>query len=372
MERCKDAMQFPRTVDEITAEWLTVALRESGAIRDAAVESFEVMNVGDDQGVAGEVNRLKLSYDRPEKNSPGAIIVKQARQQLLDAGKFGAEMYEREIRFYQEMAPAAGMRTPDVYYAEQDAGSGHFIIILEDLSRLRAVDQADDCSYQDASYALQSLASMHAKWWDDQALYGYLWLNDHPTARPPEAVSARFAGSIDPFLEITDGHLPDGLEAIARKLAPKVSEVLAAVSKPPVTLVHADFRLANIFFDDSGGDTSEIVAFDWQLVGRLKAANDVGVFIMQSLATESRRRHEAKLLSDYHSSLIDHGVKDYSYDEFMYDVRVAVLPRMFIRVNVIAGLSERILATEDGRMRLMGMVERLQTLIDWNCEEVIP
>ena len=72
-------MQFPRTVDEITAEWLTETLRESGAIRDAAVESFEIMNVGDDQGVAGEVNRLKLSYDRPEINSPGAIIVMSGR-----------------------------------------------------------------------------------------------------------------------------------------------------------------------------------------------------------------------------------------------------------------------------------------------------
>jgi|GEM_PF-1682691 hypothetical protein len=34
-------MDFPRTIDEITPEWLTQVLRESGAIRDAGVESFE-------------------------------------------------------------------------------------------------------------------------------------------------------------------------------------------------------------------------------------------------------------------------------------------------------------------------------------------
>jgi hypothetical protein len=33
---------FPRTVGEITSEWLTGVLRESGAIRDSSVESFEV------------------------------------------------------------------------------------------------------------------------------------------------------------------------------------------------------------------------------------------------------------------------------------------------------------------------------------------
>ncbi len=31
---CTDAMQFPRTVDEITPEWLTLVLRESGTIKE--------------------------------------------------------------------------------------------------------------------------------------------------------------------------------------------------------------------------------------------------------------------------------------------------------------------------------------------------
>ena len=38
-------MQFPRTTDEITAEWLTAALRESGAIRQARVEWYSIAPV---------------------------------------------------------------------------------------------------------------------------------------------------------------------------------------------------------------------------------------------------------------------------------------------------------------------------------------
>ena len=43
-------MDFPRTVDEITPEWLTRVLRESGAIREAAVQSFETTDIGFDTG----------------------------------------------------------------------------------------------------------------------------------------------------------------------------------------------------------------------------------------------------------------------------------------------------------------------------------
>ncbi len=213
---------------------------------------------------------------------------------------------------------------------------------------------------------------MHAQWWDRSALRSYGWLSDRPTSMPTELAQERFLHNIDSFLKIAEDHVPDGVEEIARKLTPTIPMIASALAEPPVTLVHGDFRLANIFFDDSSGDRGEVVALDWQLVARIKAAHDVGAFIMQSLATESRRRHEMELLSLYHSSLVDRGVRDYSFDEFQSDVRMAVLPRLVVRVNVVAGVSQKMLATADGRMRLMGMVERLQTLIDWNCEEVIP
>ena len=105
----------------------------------------------------------------------------------------------------------------------------------------------------------------------------------------------------------------------------------------------------------------------------MKAAAEVGVFIMQSFAVESRRKHEHYLLSEYYSSIVDLGVTGYSYDELLDDIRVGVLPRLVLRTNVIGGgLGDRALASHDGRLRLMKMVESLQMLVDWNCDEVIP
>ena len=54
-------MDFPRTVGEITPEWLTQVLRESGAIGDASVRSRTVKTIGDDQGMTADVVRIGLS-----------------------------------------------------------------------------------------------------------------------------------------------------------------------------------------------------------------------------------------------------------------------------------------------------------------------
>ena len=92
---------------------------------------------------------------------------------------------------------------------------------------------------------------------------------------------------------------------------------------------------------------------------------------MQSFTPESRRSHENKLLSEYHSALTDRGVQDYSHEQFLNDVRIAVLPRFVLRTNVFAGVYRRTV-TDEGRARAIAMVDRMAMLVDWNCEEVIP
>ena len=91
------------------------------------------------------------------------------------------------------------------------------------------------------------------------------------------------------------------------------------------------------------------------------------------MATESRRRHEQRLLAEYHDSLINLGVSGYSFDEFIVDTRRAALKNLHIVVNVFGrNVGDAWFATEDGHRRVVAVCSRLQTLLDWNCEEVIP
>ena len=91
-----------------------------------------------------------------------------------------------------------------------------------------------------------------------------------------------------------------------------------------------------------------------------------------SFSTAARRNIEHQLFGQYHESLIDLGVKNYSLDEMMHDVRVALLPRLAVRIFSAVNFGKTMLATADGRANMGALVERLQTMIDWNCDEVIP
>ena len=134
-------MDFPRTVDEITPEWLTQVLRDSGAIKQARVESIDANSLGEDSGITAAIHLLNVGYDRIEGNSPRKIVAKQPSADFgPDAPKQRIAMYSREASFYRDLAPELNLKTPKVFFSDFIPYSGHFLILVEDLSHLRSID----------------------------------------------------------------------------------------------------------------------------------------------------------------------------------------------------------------------------------------
>ena len=77
-------------------------------------------------------------------------------------------------------------------------------------------------------------------------------------------------------------------------------------------------------------------------------------------------------MHDYHDGRNHLAVAIYSYDEFMVETRRATLKKLRIMVKGFgSSIGDDLLAPDDGRKRAIAMCSRLQTLIDWNCDEVI-
>ena len=96
-------MDFPRTVEGITPEWLTKVLRESGAIKLARIESISANPMGEDSGVTSAINRLELTYDTPEHGAPTVVISKQAvTEEAIRLGMPHVRFYETEANFYRD------------------------------------------------------------------------------------------------------------------------------------------------------------------------------------------------------------------------------------------------------------------------------
>ena len=122
---------LPTTFDALTPEWLTGALRAGGKVGEATVRSVSFEPVGQGIGILCHLARLTLEYDGDAGQAPRTVVAKIPSTDPQTRGMvsiFG--FYEREVRFYQEMAGRTPIATPRCYYGEFDAASGDFILLL--------------------------------------------------------------------------------------------------------------------------------------------------------------------------------------------------------------------------------------------------
>jgi hypothetical protein len=146
-------------------------------LRQAAVLAVDVRAVGQGVGFLSNRARVTLTYDPAEEGAPATVVIK-----MPATAKEGAEfaesthVYEREIRFYREVAPLTPIRVPRAYAAIMDPAKGVFILILEDLKALTAGDQVAGMSRGQALASASTIAPLHAVWWNGDQRQALPWV----------------------------------------------------------------------------------------------------------------------------------------------------------------------------------------------------
>src|SRR3990172_855059 len=136
------AKQIPRGPHDLTPEWLTEALRRSGTLGSAAVTAVDTEVIGEGAGFMGQLALVRLRYDRPEEGAPQTLIAKlpAAAPENREVAMF-FRFYEREVRFYEQIADALELRTPRRYCSQFEPATGASVLLLEDLAPARVGDQ---------------------------------------------------------------------------------------------------------------------------------------------------------------------------------------------------------------------------------------
>lgn len=268
----------------------------------------------------------RLSLDYASGTGPSSVIAKLAspHEPVLDlVQSYG--FYEREVNFYRH-ANGAIANIPRSYYADVDPSGRAFALVLEDLSHCRVPDQVAGCSSADATAVMQSVATMHARYWNIDSEPSFDWLpkGNEGTYRQGEVQHGMI---YEPFLAAFGDRLSDTGRRVADLLRTKTLLMSdAAIARGPLTLVHMDMRLDNVLFDDDAADDSPSVFFiDWQLCTKGLGAQDVAYFLAWSMDDETRRAHTADLMATYHETLCSAGVKGYPYAQFEHDFRQSLL-----------------------------------------------
>ena len=351
---------IPASLAEVDAGFLTRALREAGVLGDAdsaGVRTFDTRIIGEGAGFMGEVARISLQYTAADPvvvlNAPASVILKiptasrnRGIGQLLG-------VYEREIRCYACLQTRLGVRTPRVYFAglsvadkpervlklarlvnrlplwgvklayllinflmqvQATAGANwlvsklpsggrvrrKYVLLLEDLGDLRQGDQVAGCSRQDVLTVLDGMARLHANFWDSPVLDDYPWVI--PMRDGAMAAQVVYLKALPHFLAAYEDSLTAHHLTLLHWLRAHGVELIEAISVPPLTLLHGDFRLDNLCFAGKTEDhDEEIVLFDWQTLLRGSPGMELANFLGASIELGSQLR---KTPTDTQSSML--------------------------------------------------------------------
>jgi hypothetical protein len=335
----------------VTPAWMSEVL-------EADVRGCELEQIAIGVGLLGRLFRAHLEGG---PGVPATVVIKlptldtTARTKLCEE----LEFYLREVRFYQEIGLANPLPPARPYFAAFDEATHDFVLVLQDLGRLRRADQILGCSAADAETVIDAIARHHAYWWDNDRLASLQWLTTYNTAPWPALTASNYDAAWPKFVELMGSNVSPAMQDYGARLSSLIPRFLEELTRPPLTFLHGDLRLDQLFFAVSADDPI-MTALDWQLTAKGRGAYDLGYFLSQSLTADTRRSCEDRLLERYAERLAAHGIY-YPREQLRRDYRLTTA-WCFVYPVIAAG---RIDVVNDRQQDLLNtMLERSATAIE--------
>lgn len=338
-------MKIPASPADLTATWLTDALRAWGGAGEVTVAHFALAPLVESRGFFGELVRLRLTY---ASNAPGnassapRTLIAKFSSPVPEMRRRSVDSYAREVGFYQQLAPHLDLPTPTCYYAAIDPSTGDHILLLEALDARQGRGREAGCTVEEAQLALTEIAKLHIHWWgrtDDPAL---AWLPDGDIAPDAEAMRRQYDAWWPDFYAQAGTRMPAELVSLSAGLGSHRAAIRQHIfGAAPRTLIHRDYQLDNLLFGDPATNYAgalSLAIVDWQFLSRGHGVWDVAYFLSESLLPEVRRGVESKLLVNYQAILVAGGADKYDYTQFLIDYKVALLQRHSALVSTIAAM----------------------------------
>jgi hypothetical protein len=349
---------------DLTASWLAAAIG-AGVVADFAVERIGT-------GQMSECYRVELTYDEAEADPnvatdrPESVVLKVAATDPMSRQTGAAlGLYEREVRFYQDVAPRLGGPIAPCYHASVDS-AGAFDLLLGDAGRAVVGDEIAGATIEQARLGVVELGRLHGPLLGDTSLAEVPWLN-RAAPLSQAMITPLYAGFIDRF---GDQIAPEH-RVVCERLVAAFDGYLAqeAESSEPGRLhglVHGDYRLDNMLFGTDGADRA-LTVVDWQTVSWGPAMTDLAYFLGGALRTEDRPAQYDALLRAYHEAIGPDApitlaeVREGARRQSFFGVMMAIVSSMLV---------ER---TERGDRMFMTMLQRhCQHVLDTDALATLP
>lgn len=326
-------MTLPNMPDGISPQWLTDVLRRNGHLaQDRSVVSVTRGQVGDGVGMMSEVSRLRVNYDGGVDGLPSSFVVKYPSQNETNREiAMSYNLYEREVRYFAELDAKTTAYSPRPYVTE--LSGSNFVILMEDMAEYRVGDQIIGADLQDSKRCMDELAKLHATFWDDVTDLNWVpaIAESYHADNMVALIEIGWPSMCEIFADFIDPDIARQGEAFIAGIRGLQEQMMAR----PITLLHGDFRLENLFFGVAA-DHRPMAIIDWQgpLLGM--GIVDVALLLGQNTQTNVRQAHERELVARYVQGLGKAGVTDYEVAQAWQDYEMAILYN-WVYVGVVSG-----------------------------------
>ena len=340
-------IETPATLDEVTVEFLTRALKSSGHIKDGTtVVSFEKIKYGREKGYLGDKCLLKDIAYEPSAPEPAlkSIFVKLFPSDPVVSAAVIERFWGVEVEFLTKTVKtfpdADEFKVPEIYFTEkgrvEEGKPPRQIILMESIDTSDTCDILRSMPVGHALRAAKDLAILHAPYWG--------WSLEKFRS---EKMFEKF-GHIQEQTGMARGMFTMGTKAGLQLFASKESPLSASQKEEfagyvqfwtfyeqeiwpylqkrwhsvfkrwtsiPATLIHCDFHVENMICLKDGSN----VYLDFQSMRGEGGVRDLAWLLASSLKSEDRRENESKILEVYHNALVSRGVEGYSLSQCRQD-----------------------------------------------------
>ncbi|BBZ15515.1 protein kinase family protein [Mycobacterium branderi] len=322
-----DYFPLPLTVDEVTAEWLTAALRQRAP--GVTIRDCEVLDV-----TFTTCSKIRLRLNRDEAaiaaGIPELVIVKGGFE---EHGRELHHMHLREVRGYRDVYPEVPLPHPACYFADYDAQARQGIIIMEDLvaKGVQFCHATKPQTYEQVARRLSVLAEFHAKTWDSTEI--------KPGGKWADLVD--FFDVMRPFFDKCSSpdywerciSAPRGVAVSTRFgdrhwLIDSWTKVTQYGQALPQCVLHGDVHLGNLYIEADGTPR-----FLDTLASRGPGMLEVAYHVSAAIDVADRAHWEGALVGHYLDQLSANGVQAPRFDEAMRQYGIFLIYGHFIWIT---------------------------------------
>ena len=362
---------IPKRLTDITIDWLNDELHDNGFLKNACIVTLKHEPVGVGAGNLSEMARLTVSYNRDDVHLPRTMVVKLPTP-YESARAIGQQLnaYERETRFYMEVASHIPMRTPGLIYGAADSENENYVLVMEDCSGYAPIDQVKGLDIELSKLIAAKLADFHSVWWNADNLFSFAWM-PRPRGLQMQATVDILRTSVDACSKSQEfkDMLPEGGWDVCLKIYDRADALVNSVNDQNLTFIHSDFRSDNMFLDKDRPD-DPLVVFDWQMVQISRGPFDLAYLFGASIEIDLRRQIEKDIVRLYHNRLLGNGVSGYGFDECWADYMKGWLMYSYILTMAYASLD----MSNARAAELMRTAENrwFTAIVDNNAMDVLP